>query len=138
MRYIAWWEWYPDAMHSFDGFVVRAGDTITATVTATSTTSGTASITNWSTGLEVIAELSYPYALCLENAEWIVEDYTVNGALVPFANFGTVTFTGASAETGGGTVGPAGATFIDIVANGAVITSASAGSSSVTVSYTGP
>ncbi|KAJ8462254.1 hypothetical protein ONZ51_g11015 [Trametes cubensis] len=138
VSYSAWWEWYPDAMHSFDGFAVRAGDTITASVTATSSTSGTASITNWSTGLEVIAELEYPYALCGENAEWIVEDYSVNGGLVPFANFGTVTFTGASAETGSGTVGPSGATIIDIVANGAVITTASAGGSSVTVSYTGP
>ncbi|KAI0325218.1 putative aspergillopepsin [Cubamyces sp. BRFM 1775] len=136
--YDAWWEWFPDGAHDFDGFVIRAGDTITATVTATSTTSGTASITNWSTGLEVVAELGYPYALCEENAEWIVEDYSVNGGLVPFANFGTVTFTDASATTGSGTVGPAGAQIIDIVANGAVITSASAGSSSVTVSYTGP
>ena len=137
-RIPAWWEWFPDGAHDFDGFVIRAGDTITAIVTATSTTSGTASITNWSTGLEVVAELGYPYALCEENAEWIVEDYSVNGGLVPFANFGTVTFTDASATTGSGTVGPAGAQIIDIVANGAVITSASAGSSSVTVSYTGP
>ncbi|KAJ8463976.1 hypothetical protein ONZ51_g9898 [Trametes cubensis] len=129
---------YDDGAYDFSGFVINAGDTITATVTAMSITSGTASITNWSTGLEVIAELGYPYALCEENAEWIVKDYSVNGGLVPFANFGTVTFTDASAGTGSGTVGPSGATIIDIVANGEVITSASAGSSSVTVSYTGP
>lgn len=34
------------------------------------------------------------------NAEWIVEDFESGGALVPFANFGTVTFTGATATTG--------------------------------------
>ena len=134
----AWWDWYPDVSHAFDGFAVNAGDTITASITATSPTSGTASITNWSTGLEVIAELEYPYALCGENAEWIVEDYSVNGGLVPFANFGTVTFTDASAEYPGGPVSPASASIIDLVVNGAVISSVSTGSSSVTISYTGP
>ena len=86
----------------------------------------------------MIAELEYPYALCGENAEWIVEDYSVNGGLVPFANFGTVTFTDASAEYPGGPVSPASASIIDLVVNGAVISSVSTGSSSVTISYTGP
>ncbi|KAJ6576837.1 peptidase A4 family-domain-containing protein [Mycena sp. CBHHK59/15] len=37
--------------------------------------------------------------LCQENAKWIVEDFEENGSLVPFANFGTVSFTGAKATT---------------------------------------
>ena len=86
----------------------------------------------------MIAELEYPYALCGENAEWIVEDYSVNGGLVPFASFGTVTFTDASAEYPGGPVSPASASILDLVANGAVISSVSTGSPSVTISYTGP
>ena len=133
----AWWEWFPDGAYDFDGFVINAGDTITATVTATSTTSGTASITNWSTGLEVVAELGYPYALCEENAEWIVEDFEEGSSLVPFANFGTVTFTGASAGTSSGSVGPTGADIIDLEQNGRVLTSVSTSSNSVTVTYTG-
>jgi hypothetical protein len=76
-------------------------------------------------------------SLCLENAEWIVEDFEEGGGLVPFANFGTVTFTvtGASATTTSGTVGPGSVTIIDIRQSGTVYTSSSAGSSSVTVSY---
>ena len=45
--------------------------------------------------------------LCGENAEWIVEDYEEGSSLIPFANFGTVTFTGVVATTSSGsTVGP--------------------------------
>ena len=134
----AWYEWYPDYAYDFSGISFSAGDSVTLTVTATSTTSGTASITNWSTGLEVIAELEYPYALCEENAEWIVEDYEEGSSLVPFANFGTVTFSGAKATlVAGGTTGPSGATLIDIEQNNKVLTSVSTSGSSVTVSYTG-
>jgi hypothetical protein len=73
--------------------------------------------------------------LCEYNAEWIVEDFESNGSLVPFANFGTVTFTGAQATDSGSTVGPSGATIIDIEQNGQVLTSVSSTSSSVTVKY---
>lgn len=65
-----------------------------------------------------------------------MEDYEEDGSLVPLANFGTVTFTGATATTGSGTVGPSGATIINMVDDsGAVVASASADSSSVTVTY---
>ena len=91
-----------------------------------------------------------------ENAEWIVEDFEENGqysvfahlipvrrcssrslgGLVPFANFGTVTFTDATATSSSGTTtGPSGATIIDIEQNNQVLTSCSASSSSVTCSY---
>lgn len=71
------------------------------------------------------------------NAEWIVEDFSSGGSLVPFANFGTVTFTGASASGSSGTVTPSGATLIDIKQSGKVLTSSSVSGSSVTVKYTG-
>ncbi|RDX40275.1 hypothetical protein OH76DRAFT_1490424 [Lentinus brumalis] len=45
----------------------------------------------------------------------IVEDFDSEGSLVAFAKFDTVTFTGASATSNSGsTVGPAGASVIDI------------------------
>lgn len=69
------------------------------------------------------------------NAEWIVEDFSEGNSLVPFADFGSVTFTGASATGSSGTVGPSGATIIDIEQSGKVLTSVSTTSSSVTVSY---
>lgn len=74
--------------------------------------------------------------LCQQNAEWIVEDFEEGNSLVPFANFGTVVFTGASAGTSSGTtVGPTGSVLIDIQQNNQVLTSVSSTSSSVTVSY---
>lgn len=104
-------------------------------MTASSANQGVASIWNQNTGIEVIADIGNAHALCQQDAEWIVEDFEENGGMVPFANFGTVTFNGASAtKNGGSTVGPSGATVIDIYQN-QVLTSTSIGGSSVTVSY---
>ncbi|KAH9931533.1 peptidase G1, partial [Fomitopsis serialis] len=131
----AWYEWYPDYAYDFSGISFSAGDTVKLTVTASSTTSGTAVIENTSTGQTVTQDITSSSALCEENAEWIVEDYEEGGSLVPLADFGTVTFTGASAETTSGAVGPSGATLIDIEQNNDVLTSASTSSDSVTVKY---
>lgn len=133
----AWYEWFPDFAHDFSGISIRAGDTIKLTVTANTTRSGSAVIQNLSTGQTVSKSLTSSSSLCEQNAEWIVEDFESGGALVPFANFGTVTFTGASATlVSGGTTGPSGSTLIDIQQNGRVLTSASTSSNSVTVSHT--
>ena len=132
----AWFEWFPDFAHDFTGISLSPGNSITVSVTATSLTGGTATIVNHSTGQTVSHTFSGQPSLCQENAEWIVEDFEEGNSLVPFANFGTVTFTGASAGTaGGGSVGPGGANTIDIEQNGQVLTSVSTGGSSVTVSY---
>ncbi|KAI0323936.1 acid proteinase [Cubamyces sp. BRFM 1775] len=136
--YNAWYEWYPAAMSDFSGFAVRPGDNISATVIADSLTSGTATLINYSTGQEVTKILTSQPALCQENAEWIVEDYTESGGLVPLANFGTVTFTDALAGISTGGVSPAGATIFNMEQNGRVLTTASTSSSSVTVNYIGP
>lgn len=125
-------------MHSytFSGITISAGDTITVTVTATSTTGGTATVKNVSKGTTVTHTFSgQSNALQELNAEWIVEDFSSGGSLVPFADFGSVTFTGASASTSSGSVGPSGATIIDIEQDGDVLTSVSTTSTSVTVTY---
>ncbi|KAH9921359.1 peptidase A4 family-domain-containing protein [Fomitopsis serialis] len=123
----AWYEWFPDSADDFSGISFSAGDSVTVR--------GTAVIENTTTGQKVSKDLTSSAALCEENAEWIVEDYEENGALVPLANFGTVTFTGAAATTSSGSVGPSGATLIDIKQNNQTLTDASADSSSVTVKY---
>ncbi|KAF7970859.1 hypothetical protein HWV62_22756 [Athelia sp. TMB] len=135
VSYDAWYEWFPAGAYDFSGISFSAGDTVTLTVTATSTTSGTAVIQNESTGATVTQDLTSSSALCQQNAEWIVEDYEENGGLVPFANFGTVEFTGASASTTSGAIGPGSATLIDIDQNNAILTSSSVGDSTVTVTY---
>lgn len=105
------------------------------TVTASSTTSGTAVIENKSTGQRVTQDLNSTSALCEENAEWIVEDFDEEGGQVPFANFGTVTFTNASATTSSGVVGPGPATIIDIQQHNRVLTDVNVDNNDVTIKY---
>ncbi|KAF8886434.1 peptidase A4 family-domain-containing protein [Gymnopilus junonius] len=136
VSYDAWYEWYPDYAYDFSGITIKAGDSIKLTVTASSTKAGTAVIQNLTTGKTVTKSLTSSAALCEENAEWIVEDFEEGSSLVPFADFGTVTFTNAVATTKSGTtVGPSGSTLIDIEQNNKVLTSVSTTSSGVTISY---
>ncbi|KAK8016679.1 aspergillopepsin-2 [Apiospora rasikravindrae] len=139
VSYDAWYEWFPDYAYNFNGISIKAGDTVTMTVTASSKTGGTAVIQNESTGQTATHTFAaQSAALCETNAEWIVEDFESGGSLVPFANFGTVTFTGASARSGGGTVGVNGATIIDIQQGSKVFTDCgTSGSSSVYCRYIG-
>ncbi|KAJ5211582.1 Aspergillopepsin-2 [Penicillium cinerascens] len=138
--YSAWYEWFPDNAYNFNNLEISAGDTIQMTVDASSLTSGTATIENTSTGQSVTHTFNggEDGSLCETNAEWIVEDFEEGGSLVPFANFGAVTFSGAEAMDGGSTVGTDGATIVDIQSSsGQVLTSSSASGNSVTVQYVG-
>lgn len=133
--YDAWYEWYPDWSYYFSDLEVSAGDVIRATVTSYSSTSGIATIENLTNGQSGSTELTSTYALCGQNAEWIVEDFEDgNGNLVPFADFGAVTFTDAVA-TGTGYYTSDGASVIDIEQNNQVLTSVSIDGSSLTVVY---
>lgn len=140
VTYDAWYEWYPDYAYDFTGISINAGNTIKVTVDASSLNTGVATVENVSTGQTVTHTFTGQTNgnLCEYNAEWIVEDFEMNNALVPFANFGTVTFSGAQATDGGSTVGPSGATIMDIEQNGQILTSSSITSNSVTVQYIGP
>lgn len=109
-------------------------------VVSTSTTSGTATIENLTTGKTVSETFTNVEdgSLCNYDAEWIVEDFEECGStceFVPFADFGTVTFTDVSAIINGATVTPADATIIDIEQSNKVLTSCSASSSEVTCTY---
>ncbi|KAF8557603.1 hypothetical protein OG21DRAFT_227401 [Imleria badia] len=135
VSYDAWYEWYPDYAYDFSGITISAGDVIKTTVTASSTTSGTAVMENLTNGQTVTQDLTSSYALCEQNAEWIVEDFEENGGLVPFADFGTVTFSSAAASGPSGTYTPSGATIIDIEQNGEVLTFVTTSGSTATVKY---
>ncbi|KAH9847718.1 aspergillopepsin [Lenzites betulinus] len=141
VTYDAWYEWFPAPLIAFTGISFSAGNSVTLSVTATSKTSGTATIVNHSTGQTVSHTFSGQPALCQENAEWIVEDLSVGGGLAPFANFGTVTFTGATATTLSGTTAiPADATLINMEQGdpGVLLTSVFTRSNVVIVEYSGP
>ncbi|GAW02693.1 acid proteinase [Lentinula edodes] len=137
VSYDGWYEFYPDSADDFSGISFSAGDSVTVTATVISTTEGTLTIENNTKGTTVSKTVSSSSKLCEYNAEWIVEDFEECGStceLVPFANFGTVEFTGAEATTSSGTVTPAAATLIDIEQS-KVLTSVSLSGSSVIVSY---
>ncbi|KZP14588.1 hypothetical protein FIBSPDRAFT_912759 [Athelia psychrophila] len=135
VSYDAWYEWFPDYAYDFSGISFSSGDTVTVTVTASSTTSGSAVIKNKTTGVTVTQQITSTSALCEQNTEWIVEDFEEGGSLVGFADFGSVVFTGASATTTTGSIGPGSATLIDIEQNNVILTSSSVDDSSVTVMY---
>ncbi|KAJ6164438.1 Aspergillopepsin-2 [Penicillium chermesinum] len=116
VSYDAWYEWYPDYAYNFNGISISTGDTIRVTVDASSKTTGIATVENVSNGQSVTHRFNggVDGDLCEYNAEWIVEDFESGSSLVPFADFGTVTFQNAVASKGGYSVGPAGATLLDI------------------------
>ncbi|EMC93556.1 hypothetical protein BAUCODRAFT_75521 [Baudoinia panamericana UAMH 10762] len=139
--YSAWYEWYPDYSYTFTDFDVAPGNVIRATVQATSTTSGVATLENQSTGQSVshtFSDESSTGTLCETNAEWIVEDFQIGSSLVPFANFGSVTFTGASYQSNGASHGVTGATIFDVQQNGQTQTDCgTSGDSEVYCNYEG-
>ena len=74
--------------------------------------------------------------LCLQNAEWIVEDYAQNNVDVPFCNFGAVKFTNAYATTTANKrVTPGGAKMIVMQKNAQAITSVEENQDGVTIKY---
>ena len=133
-----WYEWIPADSVTFNSFSASAGDQVKMSVQATSTSSGTATLENLTTGQSVSHTFTNPEStLCETNAEWIVEDFEQGGSLVPFADFGTITFTDASATGSSGTVTPSGATIMDIESNGQVLTDCSISGGDVSCTYIG-
>lgn len=106
------------------------------TVMATGKNSGSVVLDNKTTGQSVSHSFTNQAGnLCNTNAEWIVEDFSQGNSLVPFANFGTVVFTNATAN---GASGLDNASIYDIKQGEKVYTSCSTPSSnSVSCSYIG-
>ncbi|KAI4720010.1 hypothetical protein E4T48_03798 [Aureobasidium sp. EXF-10727] len=142
LDYNAWYEWYPEHSIKFRHFSVSPGDNLTLTISASSDSGGMAIIENDTTGKSVRHKFvgRNPH-LCRTNAEWIVEDFSHRKSRVPFADFGSVTFTNALATTGNGTkFGPAGSRIEDIVTTykdqeNVLLTNATVDESSVSVIY---
>jgi hypothetical protein len=142
--YYAWYEWFPLTWQDY-AMDVQAGDEITVWCQSNSNATGYCTITNGRTGIELTNVLSSPAPfLVLEgvNAEWIVEDTDDNG-IVPFASFGSVTFTNceAIANNVAGAWDPLypnanNAVSMNMVQNGTVLTSVSyPGTNEVKVTY---
>lgn len=124
----AWYEWYPVAEIEFTDFEVNIGDTVYVGITASSTSEGFVEIYNFSTGEEVTTTVSAPSSsnvLCGQNAEWILEDFSSGGGLVPFATFSDVYFVACTASTtSGASIGLTNAQVFDLYQNDVVLTDA--------------
>ncbi|KIK61928.1 hypothetical protein GYMLUDRAFT_96327 [Collybiopsis luxurians FD-317 M1] len=128
VTYGAFYEWWPNFATDIptELFSMEAGDVITVEIVATSDSQGTITLINQTKKTQFSTPQSAPTKLNLlggQNAEWIVEDFTQNGGLVPLANWGTLTFTNASASTSSRTkVDLSTATIFDIEQFGSIFT----------------
>jgi len=136
-EYEAWYEYLPASLIAYSGITVTSGSVVTVTATKTGTNSGTTTLTaGGKTVSHTFSGQSSP--LPGTSAEWIVEDFTSGSSLVPFANFGSVTFTGATAIKSGTTVtaSSSGSTNIYLESSsGSTLTSTTISGSTVTVTY---
>ncbi|KAJ9254430.1 putative aspergillopepsin-2 precursor [Paecilomyces variotii] len=139
----AWYEWFPaQALTTFDNFDVEAGDEIKVTVTATSNSTGYTILENLTEGTDVrhTWKTESP-ALCGATAEWIVEDFSLiiggSESLAPFADYGSVAFTGAHATVNGKKVGVSESQLVNMVQDGKTISKAIVLDDELVVTYKG-
>jgi hypothetical protein len=108
--YSAVYEWLPAGSITYN-IAIHAGDTISilCAIDSTSYASANCAVANQKTGAFVSETLTAPSSTTLDQgttAAWIVEDYSTGSALVPFADFTTVTFTGPFVFAGGSSLNP--------------------------------
>jgi hypothetical protein len=95
-RYYAWYEMYPKFPVNLSQ-TVRPGDTMTATVTTDGRGTFTLTISDITRGWTNTKSARLKSAK-LASAEVIAEAPSSSGGVLPLANFGTVSFTGAKAN----------------------------------------
>jgi hypothetical protein len=106
VTYQAWYELLPSDMQTIS-LPVHAGDSVSVSLAETSSNVWTISFTNHTTGSTYTTNVNYNSSL--SSAEWIEEMPTANIGFIPLDNFGSVSFSGASAVDNGDTVTIAGA-----------------------------
>jgi hypothetical protein len=116
-RNTAWWEAYPsnpNHLAQFNSLPVGTGDSIKASVFRGSSGAWETRVDDLTTGLSGVMVTGEGWGVTADGgngtfvkqgstvglsydggytAEWVVEDYTLSGSEVPFANYGSVTFT---------------------------------------------
>lgn len=104
----AFYEMLPQASITIPGVSVAPGDSVSTTITELSAGSWKISFSDLSDN-ETFS-LTVSYASSESSAEWIEEDPSyANGSLVPFATFGSVSFSGGATTVGGSSFTIAGA-----------------------------
>ena len=100
-EYSVWWEMYPAGSVTISSVDINPGDSITASVVySTSTGKFTLSIED-TTNRESFSIAESGSNLQRSSAEWIVEAPSSGEGILQLADFGTVTFTGATATIDG-------------------------------------
>lgn len=95
----AWYETLPQASKPINSLVVKAGDSITASVVETTAGVWLVTITDDTTGQSFSINLNY--ASTHSSAEWVEEDPSSFHGLYPLDNFQTATFTAGRAVASG-------------------------------------
>ncbi len=99
----AFYELLPNASVQITAFNISPGDSISAAIDQTGTNLWAITITDNTTNQTYTKNLSYDSSL--SSAEWIEEDPSnSNGQLMPFDNFGTVSFSNAYTTDNGSNV----------------------------------
>jgi Peptidase A4 family len=110
--YSAWFEFFP-AAPVYASASLAPGETVSAEVTFTPSTGIFTTSISVKSGSTTVATLTHSQTVSgaqSTSAEWIAEAPSVSGRILPLANFGSITFTSASA-TVGGTTGSISTTF---------------------------
>ena len=102
--YFAWYELFPRDRVIVKGMVIRPGDTMAGEVRDAGPGLFRLRLTDLSTGKSYATTQAFPGAE-RSSAEWVVEGHEARRGGFPLADFGTVTFSGASV-TVGRTAGP--------------------------------
>jgi hypothetical protein len=98
--YYAWYQMYPNPAVQINQ-AVQPGDAIVASVSYSAGTGFTLTInaSSWSSPFSQTVQATAPRS----SAEWVVEAPSIDGRIQTLANFGSETFTGATATVGGTT-----------------------------------
>jgi len=105
IHYSAWYELLPKNSKTISTINVSAGDEIKASIQLSNQTADewSINITDLTSGQSF--QITVTYASSQLSAEWIVERPTVNRALSPLANFGTISLSNCTATVGSATGG---------------------------------
>jgi hypothetical protein len=98
VQYSAWVETLPQASRPVR-FSVHPGDSVTVSINEQSTNNWQISFNNNTTGQTY--QTSMRYTSSHSSAEWVVEAPSSGNGILPLDNFGTVSFSGASATENG-------------------------------------
>jgi len=98
----AWFEMYPGGSYEINGFPLKAGDVISASVTYTAKNVFTMILSNNTQKVSTTIPTSYTKSTTAkrQSAEWIIEAPYMN-SILPLANFGTVYLANCKATING-------------------------------------